>query len=270
MFIANTLPGQSTRRPLETPQVYERLSFTIPQAKVYVDLTIKKSFLKRYKWGIDLAKSTLPIAYLLFKKKKQHKAARPIISYLSFVYAKLFKATAIVIDLLVHEVCPDSFGCTRLPQIMNSLATFMQEFPDDQEQIVYDQDLVGFFTSIPVDRILKSVQWLIDRYLAKRNNDLEEVIFSVNLKEKDTKLRIWKGKQRESAMRVHTVHLKDVVDICKLSCEVSMFTVLGQTFRQTRGAAIGNQISPALANATVAVHDNFSVCVRKYINNKRE
>ena len=185
---------------------------------------------------MGLTRSTLPIAYLLFKKKKQYKAARPIISYLSFVYAKLFKATTIVIDLLVHEVCPESFGCTRLPQIMNSLARFMQQFPDDQAPVVYNQDLVGFFTSIPVDRILQSVQCFIDRYLVKRNDDLGEVLFSVNLREKDTKLRIWKGKQRRSAMRVHTIFLKDVVDICRLSCEVSMFTALGQTFRQTRGA----------------------------------
>ena len=237
------------------PQVYERLSFTIPQAKVYVDLTTKRTFLKRYKWGMNLSRSTLPIAYLLFKKKKQYQAARPIISYRSFVYAKLFKATAIVIDLLVHEVCTESFGCTRLPQIMNCLARFMQPFPDDQVPMVYNQDLVGFFTSIPVDRILQSVQWLIDRYLVKRKDELDDVLFSVNLREKDTKLRIWKGKQRRSAMRVQTIFLKDVVDICKLSCEVSMFTVLGQTSRQTRGAAIGNQISPTLANATNAVHE---------------
>ena len=58
-------------------------------------------------------------------------------------------------------------------------------------------------------------------------------------------------------MRVHTIFPKDVADICRLSCEVSMFTVLGQTFRQTRGAAIGNQISPTLANATVAVHEQM-------------
>ena len=36
-----------------------------------------------------------------------------------------------------------------------------------------------------------------------------------------------------------------------------MFTVLGRRFRQTRGAAIGNQISPTLANATVAVHEQI-------------
>ena len=78
---------------------------------------------------------------------------------------------------------------------MNSLARFMQQFPDDQVPMVYNQDLVGFFTSIPVDRILQSVQWLIDRYLVKRNDDLGEVLFSVNLREKDTKLRIWKGGQ---------------------------------------------------------------------------
>ena len=131
----------------------------------------------------------------------------------------------------------------------------MQQFPDDQVPMVYNQDLVGFFTSIPVGRILQSVQWLIDRYLVKRKDELDDVLFSVNLREKDTKLRIWKGKQRRSAMRVQTIFLKDVVGVCKLSCEVSMFTVLGQTFRQTRGAAIGNQISPTLANSTVAVHE---------------
>ena len=239
------------------PAVYERLTLTIPQAKVYVDLTTKKSFLQKYKWGVNTTTSTLPIAYLLFKKKKQYRAARPIISYLSFVYAKLFKATAIVIDLLVHEVCPDSFGCTRLPQIMQSLTQFMRNFPDDQEPVVYNQDLVGFFTSIPVDRILQSIQWLIDQYLAKRRDELEDVIFSVNLREKDTQLRIWKGKQRKAAMKVHKILLKDVLEICRLSCEVSMFTVLGQTFRQTRGAAIGNQISPTLANATVAVYEQM-------------
>ena len=250
------------------PQVYERLTFTIPQAKIYVDMTTRRTFLKRYKWGMDQVRSTLPIAYLLFKKKKQYQAARPIISYLSFVYAKLFKATAIVIDLLVNDVCPESFGCTRLPMIMNNLATFMQQFPDDQVPMVYNQDLVGFFTSIPVERIVQSVQWLIDRYLGKRKEDLEEILFSVNLREKDTKLRIWKGKQRKSAMRVHTIFLKDVVEICKLSCEVSMFTVLGQTFRQTRGAAIGNQISPTLANATVAVHEHMFAEKVNYIMQK--
>ena len=72
------------------PLVYERTSLSVPQAEVYVDLTTQKTFLKKYKWGMDLKNSTLPIVYLLFKQKKQYKSARPIISYLQLVYAKLF------------------------------------------------------------------------------------------------------------------------------------------------------------------------------------
>ena len=240
------------------PLVYERTSLSVPQAKLYVDLTTHKTFLKKYKWGMDLKRSTLPIAYLLFKQKKQYKSARPIISYLQFVYAKLFKAVAIVIDLLAQDVCPGSFGCTNLPAILMKLTHFLQNFPDDAQPAVHNQDLVGFFTSIPVERILSAIQWLINGYAMtamKRKADISTALFSVDLKEKDTKLRIWKGRQRKSAKRIYTIFLRDVVGICKLSCEVSMFTVMGGTFRQTRGAAIGNQISPTLANATVAVRE---------------
>ena len=138
------------------------------------------------------------------------------------------------------------------------LMHFLQNFPDDAQPAVHNQDLVGFFTSIPVERILSAIQWLINGYAMtamKRKADISTALFSVDLKEKDTKLRIWKGRQRKSAKRIHTICLRDVVGICKLSCEVSMFTVMGGTFRQTRGAAIGNQISPRLANATVAVRE---------------
>ena len=52
--------------------------------------------------------------------------------------------------------------------------------------------LCGFFTSIPVERIIAAIQWLIDRYLSKRRADLETVLFSVDIKEKDTKLtQLW-------------------------------------------------------------------------------
>ena len=170
-------------------------------------------------------------------------------------YAKLFKALANVLDLLIQEVCPDSFRCTNLPAILTDLTPFLQRFPDDSEPAIYNQDFVDSLHPIPVERIIAAIQWLIDRYLSKRRADLETVLFSVDIKEKDTKLRIWKGKRRKSARRVHSMDLRDVLDICKLSCEVSVFTVMGRTFKQTRRAAIGSQISPTLANATVAVRE---------------
>ena len=82
---------------------------------------------------------------------------------------------------------------------------------------------------------------------------------SVNLQEQDTKLRIWKGRPRKAAKRTVLVHLSDIVDICELSCNASVFTVMHKVFRQCRGATIGNQISPMLAGLTVSIEEEIYV-----------
>ena len=48
------------------------------------------------------------------------------------------------------------------------------------------------------------------------------------------------------------IFLKDLSRICQLSLETSFFTQMGRIFKQTRGSAIGNQISPFLANIAVS------------------
>ena len=233
--------------------VYESLLMSPMQASVFLSLSTKKRFLKTYKWGINATTSSLPIAYLLLKRKKQYKAARPIISYSHFIYAKLFRATAIVLDLLVRAVCPLSFGLQTLPQMLQNLRGFLQGLPEDFDPATFNQDLVGFFTSIPVSRILSSVEEIIHKYCLQQSVDLQTTQFSVVLQEKDVKLRIWRGRPRKGARRTYSIFLKDVLSICQLSCECSVFTVMGRTFRQRRGATIGNQISPMLANLTVSL-----------------
>ena len=223
------------------------------QATVFLNLSTKKQFLKQYKWGINSSTSSLPLAYLLFKRKKQYRAARPIISYSRFIYAKLFRVTAIVLDLLIPAVCPQSFGLQTFPQILQALRSFLHDLPEDFDPATHNQDLVGFFTSIPVSRILSSVQEVIHRYCDQQRVDLKTTQFSVVLHENDVKLRIWGGRPRKGAKRAYSVFLQDVLSICQLSCECNAVTVMGKSFRQQRGATIGNQISPTLANLTVSL-----------------
>ena len=104
--------------------------------------------------GVNLRTSSLPIAYILLKQKKDFKAARPIISYVHFLCAKLCRATAIALDLILRCVCPRSFGLDTLPSILQKMTVFLQQLPDDADPVVYNQDLVGFFTSIPFSAFL--------------------------------------------------------------------------------------------------------------------
>ncbi|CAE7585152.1 unnamed protein product [Symbiodinium sp. CCMP2592] len=243
----------NAERVLRSAQVYEQLNMYVSQASVFLQESTKRSFLNKYKWGINLRTSSLPIAYLLFKRKKQYRVARPIISYSFFVYARLFRATSIVLDLLIRDVCPLSFGLATLPQMLGQLTAFMQQLPDDFSAEVHNQDLIGFFTSIPVQRILDSVGEVVQRYVRKHRADITQDVFSVRLDLQDSKLRVWKGRPRKGAQKTYLVYLQDIVAICRLSCECSVFTVMGKVFRQQRGATIGNQISPMLANLTVSL-----------------
>ena len=100
--------------------------------------------------------------------------------------------------------------------------------------------------------------------------DLDSTSFSVNLQEQDTKLRIWKGRPRKAAKRTVLIHLSDIVNICELSCDASVFTVMHKVFRQCRSATIGNQISPMLAGLTVSIEEEIYVRHLQsfFVNNK--
>ena len=250
---------QTYKKTLGDTQVYERLPMQPSQAQEFLLSTCSRSFLQRYKWGINLRTSSLPIAYLLLKQKKDFKGARPIISYIHFLYAKLFRATAIALDVIMRATCPRSFGLHTLPSILQQLTEFLQMLPDDAHPVVFNQDLVGFFTSIPVFRILNAVKWAVNEYSMLQKTDIDDITFSVNLREQDTKLRVWRGRPRRAAKRTVLIHLSDIVDICQLSCEASVFTVMHKVFRQTRGATIGNQISPMLAGLTVSIEEEIYV-----------
>ncbi|OLP97238.1 hypothetical protein AK812_SmicGene20478 [Symbiodinium microadriaticum] len=250
---------QTYKKTFGDTQVYERLPMQPSQAQEFLLSTCSRSFLQRYKWGINLRTSSLPIAYLLLKQKKDFKGARPIISYIHFLYAKLFRATAIALDVIMRATCPRSFGLHTFPSILQQLTEFLQMLPDDAHPIVFNQDLVGFFTSIPVFRILNAVKWAVNEYSMLQKTDIDDITFSVNLREQDTKLRVWRGRPRRAAKRTVLIHLSDIVDICQLSCEASVFTVMHKVFRQTRGATIGNQISPMLAGLTVSIEEEIYV-----------
>ena len=85
---------------------------------------------------------------------------------------------------------------------MNQIVQFFQNVAEDCEVECYNQDLVGFFTSIPVSRIMEAVDWMLQQFMLKYDIDPATYSFSVSLREKDSKLRIWKGKARAAGQRM--------------------------------------------------------------------
>ena len=195
-----------------------------------------------------------------------------------FIFAKVFQATAIVLDLLQKECFPRSYGIQTFPQTVQSLIHFLEQYPDDQQLRTYNQDLVGFFTTIPVERILRSVEWLVETFTSNNGCNPDSVL----KRDGHQTTCMERYRPRQGSVRMCSIKLRDIVSICELSCQRSFFTVSQKIYEQQRGAAIGNQISPMLASLTVSLteqqwhhrhqellqqYDSQFLCLR-YVDNR--
>ena len=76
--------------------------------------------------------------------------------------------------------------------------------------------------------------------------------FTVFPKEKDVRLRIFRGTKRALRGRAYHIRLCDVLPLCMLLLQTSLFTQMQQVFQQVRNSAVGNQFSPVLADIAVS------------------
>ena len=146
-----------------------------------------------------------------------------------------------------------TFGLQSLQQIFHKLQTFFHNAPADLDLAIYNQDLAGFFTSIPAGRILHALARLLKQYQQQHRHVNDDIVFTVDLRQPDTTLRLVRGRPRRAGMTKRQIRFGDIYNICSLSLQASIFSQLQQTFQQIRGSAIGNQISPVLANITVSL-----------------
>eukprot|EP00439_Symbiodinium_sp_Y106_P057401 s2246_g8.t1 len=232
-------------------EVYIRSLLTPNQAQDFLATMTKKPWLKPYRWGVQEA-AKLPCSYLLLKQKKNFLKARPIISYKSFTFGRLFQDASSVLNMMLPVVFPNSYGHQSLPEIFQGLHQYLSNVDEDIELLEFNQDLVGFFTSLPTDQIMQTINHLIDSYAALQSTEFNKIKFTVQLGASEPKLRIFQGSYKCHKSKTGTIFLKDLSRICQLSLETSFFTQMGRIFKQTRGSAIGNQISPSLANIAVS------------------
>ena len=156
---------------------------------------------------------------------------------------------------MLPVVFPNSYGHQSLPEIFRGLHHFLSNVDEDVELKEFNQDLVGFFTSLPTDQIMVAVNHLIDSYAAIQTTDFDTIKFTVQLGASEPRLRVFQGSYKRHRSKTGTIFLKDLSRICQLSLETSFFTQMGRIVKQTRGSAIGNQISPSLANIAVSYNE---------------
>ena len=217
------------------------------------------TLLSRYAWGFR-KKATLPYGFIFLKRKKQWLKGRTLISYFQSFQGKLLKAVSKAIDSMLQQQWPQTAGQLSTPQIWQQLHTFLQATPAEITLGCINDDLVGFFNSVPQDRLLQAVSDVVQKWRLTHSGDA----ISVDIQQSGHVIATtFAGSYKKQATHVKTIRIDDIFPIVQKSLTAHYFLALNRVWHQIRGAGVGSQISPILSNLAVTMvehswQDTFS------------
>ena len=215
---------------------------------------------RRYEWAANQP-VRIATGYILPKGKKQYTNARPIVASEATYYHKLFIAVARVLRDITPVAYPHTFGHRKMNELLQALHEFLgnkERGSRNTEFYTSNDDLKGFFTSVPPEFILQAVQHAVHRYteVQPSGKPLEQIVFSVPLKIVSAS-RLIRGRSFVRSTTNKIIWLEDVPTIAAMALQFGFFTCLGQVYQQSRGAIIGGHASPALCALAVTFKEQM-------------
>ena len=161
----------------------------------------------------------------------------------------LFKAVAILLGEIAADTWKRSWGIRPTPRIWQNIKQYFDNTDDAVTLAFHNDDLVGFFNSVPQDQVCAAVAQL----LAEHQRDRPSSVYSVETQATAHHNRVFAGKQsygRTPTTRI--IHMEDIMTIVKSSFQGTYVQVGTLIMRQVHGTAIGSQLSPVLSHICVA------------------
>ena len=165
----------------DTPEVF-RLEKTTPhEAGVAIRKLFPLGVKRRCKWAFRLIKrnTMLPEGFIIPMGKHKYRKARPVIAFGQFWLKELHRVGGIILARIAnHQKTHKFFSVLTTQQAANQLKRFRKQLstvaqPED-EIVIDNDDLAGFFTSVPQDRLLRDAELMIERFLADSPSSVED------------------------------------------------------------------------------------------------
>jgi len=175
-----------------------------------------------------LSKPQLPQAYVLLKPKKQFLSGRPIIAHTKSILSRMFSCLSILLLYILQVTWPHHFGELRTPVNWKTLHEFLASCPDDSELLLFNQDLVGFFTSLPIPRIEHAVSCLLNDYCIHTSQVFDAAVISVDVKSHHKFFRLFRGMVKPlQSLGKRPIRLAHVLPLVSMSFQLTAFQALG-------------------------------------------
>ena len=232
----------------QDPALFEQLPIFPQDVQLRIQQAFPTSLIRMYPWGFRKT-AALPYGFVFLKRKKDWQKGRTLMSYFQSYQSTLLKATARCLDSMLREVWPQQLGQQSVPKIWNTIHSAFREIPEEVHLQCLNDDLVGFFNSVPQNRLLEGVDALTNAWKERHPGDLS---ISVDLTATGDRIQsTFAGRYKRSAYNIKSIKVDDLYIIVKASLSSHYFSALGNIWRQVRGAGIWSQISPTISNLAV-------------------
>ena len=257
MMLQNTFTADSIFLPV-------RLSASAVMTQM--EQAVPEHILSAFPFKFSSRKSRVSWAYILPKFKKDWKAGRPIVSFSAHPARQFLVVMAKVTEMLVAEVCPHTRPYNdaillwqAIHQLFGQADTHLPPFSDPL--IMHNQDLSGFFVSIPVERFMLTFRLLLTKFYGCADEDLENALqhatITVDLANDLSVMKTIPGRHCLVHDKHVAVPMRLFLDAVRVSFKFTLFTVGGQTIQQLRGAPMGSHFSPAACHAVVSLYEHM-------------
>eukprot|EP00439_Symbiodinium_sp_Y106_P082440 s273_g21.t2 len=171
----------------------------------------------------------------------------------AFTVTQVAPAAAYAIQLMLNTVWNGLD--LSLPEIWRRIHHYLQDMPSSVDLLEFNDDLVGFFNSVPREMIISALQLLIRNYQQKTGVQ----VFTIDLRKSTASAqRALPHKPRGGRSgNIRVLDAQHLVCIAQLSFRTGVFVANHKCLQQIRGTCIGNQISPVLSSLPVILRERM-------------
>ena len=217
--------------------------------------------LQVYDWAFQWNKG-LPNARILPKGSKQFAKARPIIAYTKCWHTKASSFLATALYSIMQTLFPKG-SALNVNSVMSALQRAWKQLqhmdPRDEEQVMIQQDLIGFFNSVPHSRICSALQLMLCRVQEHFGQTADELVFQVDHQAGTRDLRIFKGQRRFRASNTTVLQIRHVMELTEFLLQSAYFKVGIDTYCQIQGACMGSPLAPVLCAMVAAEQECLTI-----------